>query len=229
MKTGHVAADTSLSISALGCQRADLGLQSLQKILHSDPFARSPRVARFLRYLVEQSLSQNVSSVLALAFYFSREYDKVVEHCRKMMDFTPGFYRPHNLLGLAYLQKGLFAEAVRQFEQTGAFSRGRSKVSILPALAYSKMGKNEKARRIGEELTAAQSSPMHSLDLALLYLAMGDRDHMFTWLEKALLEHESELFWLSANPIDDGVRRDPRFSSLLERVGHPQPRPGMFA
>jgi tetratricopeptide (TPR) repeat protein len=229
MKTGHVAADTSVSISALGCQRADLVRQSLQKILHSDPFARSPRVARFLRYLVEQSLSPNVSSDLALAFDFSREYDQVVEHCRKTMDFTPGFYRPHNLLGLAYRQKGLFAEAVRQFEQARALSRGRSKMSIHPALAYSKMGKNEKARRIGEELAAAQSSPLHTLDLALLYLAMGDRDHMFTWLEKALLEHESELFWLSADPIDDGVRRDPRSSSLLERMGHPQPRPGMFA
>lgn len=218
-----------MSISALGCQRTDLVRQSLQKILHSDPFARSPRVARFLRYLVEQSLSPNVSSDLALAFYLSREYDKVVEHCQETMDFTPGFYRPHHLLGLAYLQKGLFAKAVRQFEQARALSRGRSKMSIHLARAYSKMGKNEKARRIGEEPIAAQNSPLHTMDLALLYLAMGDRDHMFTWLEKALLERESELFWLSADPIDDGVRRDPRFSSLLERMGHPQPRPGMFA
>jgi tetratricopeptide (TPR) repeat protein len=215
MKTGHVAGDASVSISALGCQRSDSVLHSLQKILHRDPFAHSPRVERLLRY--------------ALAFYFSREYDKVVEHCRETMDFTPGFYRPHHLLGLAYLQKGLFAKAVRQFEQARALSRGRSKMSIHLALAYSKMGKNEKARRIGEEPIAAQNSALHTMDLALLYLAMGDRHHMFTWLEKARLEHESELFWLSTDPIDDGVRRDPRFSSLLERMGHPQPRPGMFA
>jgi hypothetical protein len=54
-------------------------------------------------------------------------------------------------------------------------------------------------------------------------------DHMRTWLERTLLEHEHELTWLWADPICAGDWRDPRFFSIPERPCDFQPRPGMFA
>jgi hypothetical protein len=51
------------------------------------------------------------------------------------------------------------------------------------------------------------------------YLALGENDRVFEWLELAYNEQSTMLQFLKVYPDFDSVRGDPRFSDLLRRVG----------
>jgi len=50
-------------------------------------------------------------------------------------------------------------------------------------------------------------------------LAAGNKDQAFVWLEKAYSQHSNILMTLRVDPMYDDLRSDPRFQSLLRRVG----------
>jgi hypothetical protein len=55
--------------------------------------------------------------------------------------------------------------------------------------------------------------------MVCLSLSIGDVDQSFKWLEEA---YEDRDFWLSFVKVDsffDNVRSDPRFKSLLNKIG----------
>jgi hypothetical protein len=56
--------------------------------------------------------------------------------------------------------------------------------------------------------------------MATIYAGFGQKDRAFEFLEKAYLEKALDLSWyLKADPRIDSLRSDPRFQSLLRRVG----------
>jgi hypothetical protein len=57
--------------------------------------------------------------------------------------------------------------------------------------------------------------------VALVYTGLEDNDHAFEWLEKAMQAREWQMPTLKASPIFDGLRSDPRFPTLLDRIGLP--------
>jgi hypothetical protein len=59
------------------------------------------------------------------------------------------------------------------------------------------------------------------LDIATVQLGLGDRDATFAQLEHAVETHAGGLVFLAVDPRYDPVRQDPRFQSLLRRIGFP--------
>jgi hypothetical protein len=62
----------------------------------------------------------------------------------------------------------------------------------------------------------------HQIDPAafvVAYAGMADKDQTFAWLEKAYSLHSNVLTTLKVDPMYDELRSDPRFQSLLRRVG----------
>jgi hypothetical protein len=64
----------------------------------------------------------------------------------------------------------------------------------------------------------AQYSEISKFRQALLALALGDCDHAICLLSAAFEEHEAELMWLACDPRLDTIRKDPRFTALLDGV-----------
>jgi hypothetical protein len=56
-------------------------------------------------------------------------------------------------------------------------------------------------------------------ELAILYSALGDKEAAFASLEKGFAVHDLQLQFLKVDPAFDGLRDDPRFNNLLQRVG----------
>jgi hypothetical protein len=50
---------------------------------------------------------------------------------------------------------------------------------------------------------------------------MGEKEHAFTWLEKAYEDRSGWLVNMNVEPGLDRVRSDPRFAHLVRRVGLP--------
>jgi hypothetical protein len=55
--------------------------------------------------------------------------------------------------------------------------------------------------------------------IAELYVALGDKDQAFAWLDKAYEDHDFILVLLKVQPSFDNLRSDPRFGALLKRIG----------
>jgi hypothetical protein len=57
------------------------------------------------------------------------------------------------------------------------------------------------------------------LDIALVYLGLGDRAQALEWLDKAYEDHSNFLLWIRVDPQFDSLRGQPRFQELLRRMG----------
>jgi hypothetical protein len=62
------------------------------------------------------------------------------------------------------------------------------------------------------------------VDIAIVYVGLGEMDRAFEWLEKAYQQREGALVWLKVvyGRRYPALGRDPRFAGLLRRIGLPQ-------
>lgn len=165
-------------------------------------------------------LSPNANADLALAYYFSRQYTQAIEQCNKTLVLKPGFVRPYQLSALAHLQRGDFAEAVDQLNSAISLAGGNGRGTVLLAHTYAAMNQVDNAREVFAKSMEA-GKRISAIDLVLYFTAIGEMDKAFEWLERAHLDQDAELIWLSVDPIYDRVRQDPRFTAFLGRMTSP--------
>ena len=60
------------------------------------------------------------------------------------------------------------------------------------------------------------------LVIALAHTGVGDKDGAFAWLTKAYESRDPQLIWIRVEPQLESLRSDPRFQSMLRRMGIPQ-------
>jgi tetratricopeptide (TPR) repeat protein len=88
---------------------------------------------------------------------------------------------------------------------------------------YARAGQKDKAIKIldllHERLNKGEYVP--ALNIAGIYMNLGDRDQAFVWLNKAVDEREGRLASIKVGLDFDLMRDDPRFANLLRRMGLP--------
>jgi hypothetical protein len=52
----------------------------------------------------------------------------------------------------------------------------------------------------------------------MMYASLGEKDRAFEYYDKAL-EERSLLPWFLRDPLLDPIRSDPRFQTMLKRMG----------
>jgi hypothetical protein len=57
------------------------------------------------------------------------------------------------------------------------------------------------------------------VDIAIIYVALGDREQAITMLKQAYSEHSQSLLLLKTDPWLDGLRADPRIQELIKKIG----------
>ena len=83
-------------------------------------------------------------------------------------------------------------------------------------------GRTAEARRILDDLTKlAKQKYVAPYVFAGIHIGLGENDRAIEYLEKSYEEHSHWLIYLHIDPGMDGLRDDPRFQSLLGRVGLP--------
>src|SRR6266850_190799 len=124
-------------------------------------------------------------------------------------------------IGRAYEQKGMYTEALVQFQEV----RTKSKSKLMPGHAghtYAVSGRKDEARKILNSLLAeANQSRGNSYMVAVIYAGLGEKDQAFKWLEKAYADYSLLPGPLHFDPRLDILRNDPRYKSLLRRSGLP--------
>jgi serine/threonine-protein kinase len=54
--------------------------------------------------------------------------------------------------------------------------------------------------------------------VATIYVALGDNDRAFEYLQKGFEERAGWMLWLRVDPVWNPLRDDPRFSALLKKM-----------
>ena len=61
--------------------------------------------------------------------------------------------------------------------------------------------------------------PTQAFSVATLYARLGEKNQALEWLQKAYQEQNDLLVTLKADPRFDGLRSDPRYTELVQRIG----------
>jgi len=151
--------------------------------------------------------------------FLAHDYDQTIEQSSKAIEMDPNFGLAYFYRGLAYEQKGMFDNAIADLE-TAKGSQVRP--TILGALghAYAMAGNKAKAMamlRDMEELSRKRYFP--GFQIALIYIALGERDQALALLEKSYRERYPALIHVKVEPRLDPIRSDPRFKDLVKRIG----------
>ena len=166
-----------------------------------------------------------------LTLYSARRYDEAIAQCKKTINLSPDgkpYFGPdspwiHLALGISYSQKGMFTEAVDEMKL--AIEKSEDSEAMLAVLGgiYAKAGQRDEAIKIlnllNERISRGEYVP--ALNVAWLYVGLGERDQAFVWLDKAFEEGEGRLVGIKVEPQWDPLRSDPRFAELLRRMGLP--------
>jgi len=164
-------------------------------------------------------LSLIIAADHSAILYFSRQYDLAIEQFRTLREMEPDFPRRSILLN-AYVEKGLFADALAEIERERRALGGGAWIWAELAYVYGRSGQPVQARHAREKLE--ELNRRQEIDAGVFVganLAAGNKDQAFVWLEKAYSQHSNLLMTLRVDPMYDDLRGDPRFQSLLRRVG----------
>jgi DNA-binding winged helix-turn-helix (wHTH) protein/TolB-like protein/Tfp pilus assembly protein PilF len=166
-----------------------------------------------------EPLSFVASSHLGWILYLAGKNDQAIEQCSKILQIDPNVFPALRYRGLAYEQKGMYPEAIADFEKGVKLSGSPLMVALL-GHAYAVSGKKAEAQRLLGELQELQSRRYVSpYTVAAIYAGLNDKDQTFKWLEKAFEERDIWLMNLKVDPVFSKLRSDRRFTDLLARAG----------
>jgi TolB-like protein len=164
-------------------------------------------------------LSLMISMSAADPYFYSGQFDIAISRLRNILEQEPRFSPGQFNAGRAYVQRGMYGEAIAAFEQAVQLTGNRE---ALPALAHAcaLAGKVDQARTILGEIKQGENGryPASTM-IARAYLGLGEIDEAFRWLEKGLEERSFWNVFLKVEPVYDGIRADRRFQDLLVRTG----------
>jgi serine/threonine protein kinase/Tfp pilus assembly protein PilF len=171
-------------------------------------------------------LSPSIATGLGRALFWARRYDDSIQRLQTALPKDPNYSDTFWSLGLAYEQKRMYAEAIAAFQRAVELSRSaevaEGKPEMLACLghAYAVAGKPAEARATIDKLmkVTGPQTYVSSYGISLIYVALGDKDPAFQWLERAYQERDENFIHLKVDPRLDPVRSESRFQELLRRV-----------
>jgi len=156
----------------------------------------------------------------AVGLYYARQYDRAIAQFRAVQAVEPHFARVH-LVSFAYAQQGRYSEALADIDAW----RHQENPHLVwiwsqETYVYGSAGQMDQAQHSLEELRRySRTHVLVPMIFVMPYIGVGDNDKAFEWLEKSFAAHSPGLVALKVDPVFDPLRSDPRFDSLLRRVG----------
>ena len=147
-------------------------------------------------------------------------YDEAAEGAKALIALQPDHWLGHYFLGLALSLEGRHDDAAPELERAVELSRRNPAALADFARNEALAGQRDEASRIVTELEETSARIfIPPTTLANPLAALGERDRALDWLEKAVEIRDQNLLLLRINPHYRELHGDPRFQTILERVG----------
>jgi eukaryotic-like serine/threonine-protein kinase len=164
-------------------------------------------------------LALQTNRMLGEVYITARRYDLAIAQFQKGLDLHPNNPALLYEIAWAWFYRGDSAKAREAMLQSHSAEGLDPKLS--PDLAYmdAVTGKPDEARKtLSQLLKLSKKYAISPGMIALIYIALDDREQAIAWLEKAYARHSSMMMWLKVDQRFDKIRPDPRFQDLMRRV-----------
>jgi tetratricopeptide (TPR) repeat protein len=150
----------------------------------------------------------------------ARRYDDAIEHLLKTVEMDGSFARAHGELALAYMQKGMFHEAVMSSLKVRTLHGAAPEDVAAAQKAFESGGISEYRRfELDRLLKQSEQEYVPPYNFVSLYISLDEKDKALEWLEKSLQVRDDGPPSLRTDPRLDPLRSDPRFAEMLRRTG----------
>lgn len=168
-------------------------------------------------------LSPVVGANLAKILEESGQNDKAIDQAKKTLDIEPDSAMTHAVLGLAYENKRMYGQAISEYKTAVQLGDLPSETRGLLGYAYAVSGNRADAEKIIAELkTLLPSNPRATLDIAVIYSGLEDKESALMWLRKAREQNVRDLAGIGTDSHFSALHADRRFQELVHEVGAPQ-------
>jgi len=177
-----------------------------------------PAISEAKRAIELDPLSLVINADTSWIYFSARRYDEAEAQVRKTLEIGPQFFLAHYYLGEVVQFKGRLSEAIAEFKKAFEFNNDPYSLGML-GQACARNGQKDEARKILARLNEeAKSRYIAPYALALVQIALGDKDRAIEELERAYAQGETNyLFAIKVDPMLDDLRGDPRFEALVRK------------
>ncbi len=158
---------------------------------------------------------------LADAYNVARQYDAALEEIRQRLVSLPTdvslFFEMYD----AYRCKGMHKEAAQALAVTHQLEGNPSESTSIEK-AFRQGGYNRVIHwQLGQFRKASRAHYVSPVEMAGLYAQLGDREKTLALLEEGFEQRAPLLLWIQTDPAYDFLHSDPRYRSLVKRIGLP--------
>ena len=164
-------------------------------------------------------LSRVIHAAVGTVRMFARDYEAALAEFRAILALEPEWATGQALLGRGLAAAGRYEESIKPMETAIRLSNRRPSHLALLAYTYAMSGRTDDAKALLRELEQAPpGSFAPPVDLAAVYVALGQPNEAFRILNRGVDERDEEMMYMKVDPRYDALRTDPRFDRLLERL-----------
>lgn len=165
-------------------------------------------------------LSLMINRNLGSTLIFAGKFDEAAAQYETALEIEPNYVPALCALSFLHNWAGRHDEALKFVERASAIAPNNQLVLSGFGEVHAAAGRRDEALAIIRRLQTGEfSSRISAVDYALIYNYLGETEKTFEWLERAFEERDTGLLLLRAYPEFGNLHDDPRFVSLLRRIG----------
>ena len=164
--------------------------------------------------------SVSIRRALGYVYVYARRYDQARYHLTRAIAMNPTAEESYRVLGLTLTMNGQLDEAERALREATGLPGAGTYTQVTLAYALARAGDREYAESLLAELEAKRKHDyVSAVELATLYISLGDNQRALDWAEHAYDERRGWMAYLNVHPIMDPLRGEPRFQALVKKMG----------
>ena len=187
---------------------------------------------RFEEALIEAHTAQendpasvSVRRSLGYSYLYARKYEQGRYHLDRAIAMNPEAEESYRIQGLLLTFEKQYDAAERVLRE-GLALASEYGTTTKTTLAYSlaQAGDPSLAREFAKQLVERHNTEYISpVDLAVVHMAIGDKEKALDWVEHAIDERRGWAAYLRVHPVVDSLRGEPRFDALVKRMAFDKP------
>ena len=163
-------------------------------------------------------LSLRATWDVARAFFYAGRFDDALEQVRRTLELDRNFAYAYAMRSQIAFGQGETKQAF-EFLNRAISLAGRTQLLVtMEGSMNGAVGNRAAAIAAMQELSKSGSYTL-PLFLARIHTALGDHDQAFRYLREVYEDRSESIVWLKVDPSFEPLRADPRFATLLHKVG----------
>jgi serine/threonine-protein kinase len=151
---------------------------------------------------------------------YGRDYEAALKQGEETFEIDEKYGRGFIFVGSTYLAMGDAETALDWFQRGQGLDTAVRSYDAMIVRALAALGRREEAEEILMRLESeSRQQYVRAEYLAMGHAAVGQLDQAFEALERAYQARSAGLVYLHLDPGYEPLRNDPRYASLVQRIG----------